>query len=43
MSDALKVNAAAGYSGLAALARRCEALPAFCAIEADFSEPARTN
>jgi glutathione S-transferase len=43
LSDALNANAAAGYPGLAALAHRCEALPAFRAIRADFSAPAGPN
>jgi glutathione S-transferase len=38
--DALAVNRVAlGYPGLAAIAQRCEALPEFSAVKADFSPP----
>jgi glutathione S-transferase len=43
LSDALAAHQAAAYPGLSDLAERCEALPAFRAVKAEFFSPGRTD
>jgi glutathione S-transferase len=39
LADALTINRTAAYPGLAAIAQRCEALPGFCSVKADWFPP----